>query len=243
MTQMPAGKTLSTVLYITVCILAALIVPAHADTRYVSDMLVISVRDAKGPDANVLGYIKTPAAVEVLEEQGDYLRIKTKDNLEGWVLARYIVTEKPKALIIEELKRHIEELKKEVETAESMQNTPAGASSETTENYEKQIRDLEAAVDKNQKLADQTGRDFAALDKKYKALLIHSGNTDQLTKELNRLKEENTRLKAEIATLGKNVGSPLKSRTIQLFLAGAGVLLVGILLGGAAKKKKRYKLT
>jgi SH3 domain protein len=240
---MPAGKTLSIILYTTVCILAALIVSAHADTRYVSDMLVISIRDAPIQNAGVLGYIKTPTAVDVLEEQGDYLKIKTKDGLEGWVLTKYIVTEKPKALIIEDLKNQIEQLKKEVEASKFKQNTLSNASSGTTENYEKKIRELKEAVDKNQKLADKAGRDFAALDKKYKALLLHSGNTDQLIKELNRLKKTNTQLNAEITSLRKNAGSPLKSRKLQLFVAGAGVLFIGMMLGGSAKKKKRFKLT
>jgi SH3 domain protein len=240
---MPAGKTLSIILYTTVCILAALIVSAHADTRYVSDMLVISIRDAPIQNAGVLGYIKTPTAVDVLEEQGDYLKIKTKDGLEGWVLTKYIVTEKPKALIIEDLKNQIEQLKKEVEASKFKQNTLSNASSGTTENYEKKIRELKEAVDKNQKLADKAGRDFAALDKKYKALLLHSGNTDQLIKELNRLKKANTQLNAEITSLRKNAGSPLKSRKLQLFVAGAGVLFIGMMLGGSAKKKKRFKLT
>jgi SH3 domain protein len=243
MIRMPAGKTLSTILYTTVCMLAALIVSAHADTRYVSDVLIISVRDAQRRDANVLGYIKTSTAVDVLGEQGDYLKIKTKDGLEGWVLTKYIVTEKPKALIIEDLKKRIEELTKEVETAKSTKNTLSDVSSETTENYEKKIRELEEAVDKNQKLADKAGHDFVALDKKYKALLIHSGNTGQLIKELNRLKKANTQLNAEITTLRKNTGNPLKSRRVQLFIVGAGVLLIGMMLGGSAKKKKRYKLT
>ncbi|MGA7146550.1 MAG: TIGR04211 family SH3 domain-containing protein [Desulfobacterales bacterium] len=243
MTRMPAGKTLSIVLYTTVFILAALIVSAHADTRYVSDMLVISVRDAPIQNASVLGYIKTPTAVDILEEQGDYLKIKTKDGLEGWVLAKYIVPEKPKTLIIEDLKKQIEELKKEGEITKSKPNTLSDASSETTEKYENKIRELEEQVAKNQKLADKAGRDFMDLDKKYKALLLHSGNTDQLIKEMNRLKKANTQLNAEITTLKKNTGSPLKSRKIQLFIAGAGVLLIGMMLGGAAKKKKRFKLT
>jgi SH3 domain protein len=243
MIRMPAGKTLSIILYTTVCILAALIVPAHADTRYVSDMLVISVRDAPRQDANVLGYIKTPTAVDSLEAQGDYLKIKTKDGLEGWVLAKYILAEKPKALIIEDLKTQIAELKKEVETTPSRPNPLSDASSETTKSYEKKIRELKEEVDKYQNIADKAGRDLVALDKKYKAILIHSGNTDQLIKEMKRLKKANVQLNAEITTLRKTAGSPLKSRRVQLFIAGAGVLLIGMMLGGSAKKKKRYKLT
>jgi SH3 domain protein len=243
MIRIPAGKTFAVILYTTVFIMAALAVSVWAETRYVSDMLVISVRDGQRQDAAVLGYIKTPTPVDILEQQGDYLKIKTKEGLEGWVLAKYIVSEKPKALIIEDLEKQIEQLQKNVESSQIKQNTLPSASSETTEKYEEKIRELEDEINTNQKFAAKTKRDFIDLDKKYKALLMHSGNTDNLIKEMNRLKTLNTQLKAEITNLKKNTGSPLTSKKIKLFVAGAGVLLIGMMLGGSAKKKKRFKLT
>ena len=243
MIRMPAGKTVAIILYTTVFILAALVVSVCAETRYVSDMLVISVRDGQGQGAAVIGYIKTPTPVDILEAQGDYLKIKTKEGLEGWVLAKYIVSEKPKALIIEDLKKQIEQLRTDVDTSKIQQNTFSSASSETTEKYEEKITELEEEINTNQKLAAKAKRDFMDLDQKYKALLMHSGNTDNLVKEMNRLKKLNTQLNADITNLRKNTGSPLKSRRLQLFVAGAGVLLIGMMLGGSAKKKKRFKLT
>jgi uncharacterized protein YgiM (DUF1202 family) len=58
---------------------------------------------------NVLGHIRTGTAVDVLEEKRYYLRIKTEDGLEGWVQAQYIISEKPNARIIEDLKTKLNE--------------------------------------------------------------------------------------------------------------------------------------
>ena len=240
---MPAEKLLSIILCTAAFILAALVASANADTRYVSDMLVISVRDGQRQDAAVLGYIKTPTPVDILEDQGDYLKIKTKDGLEGWVLAKYIVSERPKALIIEDMEKQMEQLKKDIEASKIKQNSSPGLSAETFQKYEEKIRQLEQEVNTNQRLSDKAKQDFTALDKKYKDLLLHSGNTEKLIEELNRLKKLNSQLNKEIASLRTNIGNPLKSRRIQLFVAGAGVLLIGMMLGGSAKKKKRFKLT
>ncbi|MGA8179006.1 MAG: TIGR04211 family SH3 domain-containing protein [Desulfobacterales bacterium] len=240
---MPVGKNLSIILYAVVFILAGLVASVYADTRYVSDILVISVRDAQRPDAAVLGYIKTPTPVDILEEQGNYLKIKTKDGLEGWVSAKYIVSEKPKALIIEDMQTQIAQLKKDIETDKIRQNSLSGIPAETSQKYEDKIRQLKQEINTNQQLTDKAKRDFIALDKKYKDLLMHSGNADKLMQEMNRLKTLNTQLTAEITVLRKNIGSPLKSRRVQLFVVGAGVLIIGIMLGGSAKKKKRFKLT
>ncbi len=242
MNRMPAGKTLSVILHTAVFILAALVASVYADTRYVSDILVISVRDGQHQDAAVLGYIKTPEPVDILEEKGDYLKIKTRDGIEGWVLAKYIVSEKPKALVIEDMKKKIEQLNKDIETSKINQNTPLNTSSETNKKYEEKIRELEQEINTNQKFTAKAKRDLIDLDKKYKGLLMHSGNADELIKEINRLKKLNANLNTEITNLRKNSSSPLKSKTIQSFVAGAGVFLLGLMLGGSAKKKKRSKL-
>ena len=242
MNRMAAWKTLSIILFSAVFILAALVASAYADTRYVSDMLVISVRDGQRKDAAVLGYIKTATPVDILEENGDYLKIKTKDGLEGWVLSKYIVSEKPKALIIEDLKKKIEQLTKDIETSKINTNASLSTSLETNKKYEEKIRALEQEINTNQRFTAKAKSDFIDLNKKYKDLLSHSGNTDELIQEVKRLNKLNSELNTEITNLRKKYGSPLKSKTIQSFVAGAVVFLIGVMLGGAAKKKKKFKL-
>ena len=54
---------------------------ATADTQYVSDLLIISVREGQEPDAPVLGYLRSAARVDVQEETDEFMRIQTEDGL------------------------------------------------------------------------------------------------------------------------------------------------------------------
>ena len=66
MSRMVLGKTILAIFYIVVFILSASINSVFADTRYVSDRLIISVRDGQNQNAAVLGYLETGAPVQVL---------------------------------------------------------------------------------------------------------------------------------------------------------------------------------
>ena len=107
MSRMVVGKTILVILFIVAFTVSASINSVFADTRYVSDRLIISVRDGQNQNAAVLGYIETGEPVDVLEEKEDFLKIRTEDLIEGWVRIQYIVSEKPKVMIIENLKNEM----------------------------------------------------------------------------------------------------------------------------------------
>ena len=230
MSNMTARKIMSVFFFIFAIILTAAIKSVFADTRYVSDELIISVRDGQNQDDNVLGYIRTGTAVDVLEEKGHYLRIKTEDGLEGWVQAQYIISEKPNARIIEDLRNEINE-----------QNAISDKLLAKKAIYEIRIRDLEQEVNINQKNTEKVKSELIELKKKYKKLLSNSENTDELIKKLEKSKKLDSKLKSEISNLKKGNQNPIKSSMIQPFLAGAGVLIVGFILGGLARGRKRSK--
>ena len=225
-----ARKTMSVFLFIFVIIFTATIKSVFADTRYVSDELIISVRDGQNGSDNVLGHIRTGTAVDVLEEKGRYLRIKTEDGLEGWVQAQYIISEKPNARIIEDLRNEINE-----------QNAISDKLLAKKAIYETRIRDLEQEVNINQKNTEKAKSELIELNKKYKKRLSNSENTDELIKKLEKSKKLDSKLKSEISNLKKGNQNPIKSSMIQPFLAGAGVLIVGFILGGLARGRKRSK--
>ena len=234
MSRMVVGKTILVILFIVAFTVSASINSVFADTRYVSDRLIISVRDGQNQNAAVLGYIETAAPVDILEEKEDLLRIRTEDGIEGWVQAKYIVPEKPKVLIIENLKNEIETFKNE-------QGSVSNTLSKTKKMYQEKIEELEEELNINQKFAAKAKSDFIQLNKKYTNLLKHSKNTEELIGEVEKLKKLNAELNTEAKSLRKDRKNPLKSNRIQSFIAGAGVLLFGFILGGSAKKKKRSR--
>ena len=241
MSQMIVRKTILVVLLIVAFIVSSSINSVFADTRYVSDRLIISVRDGQNQNAAVLGYIETGAPLDILEEKEDLLRIRTEDGIEGWVRAQYIISEKPKVLIIENLKNEITALKKEIETSKNEQDSASNTLSKTKKMYQEEIEELNEEVNINQKFAAKAKSDFIQLNKKHTNLLRHSKNTEGLIGEVEKLKKLNAELNTEAKNLRKDRKNPLKSNKIQSFIAGAGVLLFGFILGGSARKKKRSR--
>lgn len=241
MSRMVVEKTIWVILVIIAFTVSASINSAFADTRYVSDRLIISVRDGQNMNAAVLGYIETAAPVDILEEKEDFLRIRTEDGLEGWVRAQYIVSEKPKVLIIENLNNEITESNKEIETFKNKQDSASNTLSKTKKIYQEKIEELNEEVNINQKFAAKAKSDFIQLNKKYTNLLKHSKNTEELIQAVEKLKKLNAELNTEVKSLGKDRINPLKSNRLQSFIAGAGVLLFGFILGGSAKKKRKSR--
>ena len=241
MSRMNLGKTVFAIFFITAFILPVSVSSVLAETRYVSDRLIVSVRDGQDPNAAVLGYIETGTPVDILEEKENLLKIRTKDGIEGWVRAQYIVSEKPKALIVENMKNEITALNKEIEALKNNQDSASNMLSESKKMYQEKIEELKEEVSINQKFAAKAKSDFIQLNKKYTALLKNSENTEKLIGEVERLKKLNAELNTEVKSVRKDRKNPLKSNTIQSFIAGAGVLLFGFILGGSVKKKKRAR--
>jgi SH3 domain protein len=229
------------ILLIVAFTVSASINSVFADTRYVSDRLIISVRDGQNPNAAVLGYIETAAPVDVLEEKEDLLRIRTEELIEGWVRAKYIDSEKPKVLIIENLENEIKALNKDIKTVKNEQDSVSNTLSKTKKMYQEEIEELKEEVNINQKFAAKAKSDFIQLNKKYTNLLKNSKNTGKLIGEVEKLKKLNAELNTEIKSLRSDRKNPLKSNRIQSFIAGAGVLLFGFILGGSVKKRKRSR--
>ena len=186
-----------------------------AATRYVSDRLVVSVRAGQNNTSDVLGYIQSDMPVDVLEAKGRYLKVKTENGLEGWVNSKYITSEKPNILIIKDLQDKINRLQRRVEISEdgAVSSTP---NSSAERSYEQKITELERTIKTQQQMASN-----------------RKG-------ELEKLKRENANLKLKMGHL-KNQ-SPVKLKSIHWFLAGAGVLLFGFVIGRSARREKRTSI-
>lgn len=151
-----------------------------AETVYVSDELVITLRTGKGPGFKIVDYINTGTRLEILKEEDNYLKVSTPEGKEGWVLKRYVSSEPPKAEIIEQLTKKIESMK-------------------------------------------------AAM-----------GNAESILAERDRLLEENKRLKNEKEELEQDLTSLERKDLLYWFLAGAGVLFLGWLIGKSSRQKRFY---
>lgn len=89
-------------------------VNVSAETMYVSDYLIVNVRDNIEKPYSVVATVQSDEALEVIEESGRYAKVRTSDGSVGWIAKQYLKPELPKNIIIEQLETEISSLKKQL---------------------------------------------------------------------------------------------------------------------------------
>ncbi|MEJ2097475.1 MAG: TIGR04211 family SH3 domain-containing protein, partial [Deltaproteobacteria bacterium] len=122
--------------------------PVAAETRYVSDLLIISVREQPVEDAPTNGYLISDTPVELLEEtdDGEYVKVKSPEGLVGWVKKRYLNSKTPKSMIIEDLESQNKKLEEKI--ALLQQNTSSDEKNASAKQYETKLAALQTELSK-----------------------------------------------------------------------------------------------
>jgi len=136
-----------------VILLFALLIPlwvpvgtAYADRRYVSDNLIVTIREAPRKDSMALRKLGTNTPVEVLEESGRYLRVRTEEGEEGWVGKQYISSEVPKPIVIAGLRKEIDRLKARIKEAQTGENPMLDELEAAKQSYLAKVKELEESA-------------------------------------------------------------------------------------------------
>ncbi|MFK5926652.1 MAG: TIGR04211 family SH3 domain-containing protein [Desulfuromusa sp.] len=215
--------------YIFLSILFLIVaVPAYAETRYISDQLLVTVRSGQGNQFKILETIPTSTPVEILEDGKTYVKVVTPKGTEGYILAHYVSKAVPKSVQIKRLKDKIMTLEQQLEA--QLQSSQAIQGEASTQ--KNQIADFSAQL-------DQTRLELNKATSDYKTLLSKSENVLNLSHENEKLVEENNMLNSELLVLREENQNFHRSNMIQWFLAGAGVFLGGWLIGKISRKKQR----
>ena len=97
--------------------LLVLVVPAHAETMYVTDEIPVMVRHEPGANRKIVAMPNTGTRVEVLENKEDgWSMVRLPDGKEGWTLTRYLTKGPSKQVIIDRLERENKALKEKSKT-------------------------------------------------------------------------------------------------------------------------------
>lgn len=230
------------ILFILVLLVSHVIVPsAAADTRYVGDELVITLRQGKSNQHKILKTLKTGTAVEVLEEDELYLKVKTADGVEGYVLRQYMTPETPKILRIEKLESLNNSLQKKIRTLEDAKGDLEMELKTLEANYKENFGAITAKSADMEKNLDQALNNERIMAEKYDTLLAQAENVVEIAAEREELLQKNKKLEAEVAALLQRNDKLADSRMIKWFLAGGGVLFFGWIIGKISRKKRsRY---
>jgi len=206
-------------------VLLLLTTSAHAQTRYVSDRMIVELRRGPSTEYLILRNLEAGAAVQVLEDAGaGYSRVRVQDQgTEGFILTRFLTPEpiaRDKLAAAERglaaAKTRATELEQQVGalTAElGATKTDLARTRSSHDQVSKDLTDLRAAAANVVEIRDQ--------NESLRQRLI------QREREVGELTATNTRL----ASQDKQ----------NWFIVGAGVLLSGVVIGLIAPSLRRKR--
>ena len=192
-----------------------------AETMYVTDVLRLTLRTGQSTEHKIIAVIDSGQKVEVLESGEEWSSVRLADGKEGWVLSRYLT---PRETYNVKLKRLEEKHKNLMAQAASLleENTKLN-----TEN-----KKLKAAFQQNEKAFNKIQGDFESLKSESAEFIKLRTNYKKISKELDEKSQRLTDLEEQISRLQLY-------HYIKWFLVGAGVLLIGFIIGFSAKRQRR----
>lgn len=203
----------------------ALALPALAEdeVRYVKENFKISVRGNPSEKAEAWGVLTAGDKVTVTKISGGWSYVKSP-SIEGWVSTALLVDNQPSVAILDEIRTENEKLK--TENAEALSEL-------------EQLRNENANLKQLQDKSNDQTRAFITLMEK----------TNNDLPSLVTLKEDYDKLQQELSGKTKRLESLEKSASrdvfytyLRWFFSGAGVLVVGFLIGVITRKSnnRRY---
>ncbi len=200
---------------------------AQAETRYVVDVLIITLRSGQSTQNQILETLPSGTKLELLETAKEYSKVRAPDGKVGWVLNQYI-SKKPTAKLL-----------------------LSAAESKAARLEEENVRltaDLKTSTSKNAEL-ESAYQKMSSEQQKLSAELERLG---QAAAQPLKLQKENEALKKQLAELKNSYQKlNLENQTMkteyqrQWFITGAGVIVLGIFIGLIApwlrpKKRSRW---
>ncbi len=209
--------------FISISLLACclLVVSVHnvlaqgRNVEYVSDQLEITLRKGKTNQHQIIRMLRSGAPVEVLEvdKEAGQARVRTADKAEGWVLTRYLSNEPVARTRMTQMEQQVMSLQNENRQLRTEVGQSTQQRNELGSNH-KQLLEENNRLKEELTVIRQTAASAIAIDSENK----------QVKEKLFALERD--------AQVHQQENAALKDRNDRdWFLAGAGVIFVGMIIG------------
>jgi SH3 domain protein len=197
--------------------------PAEAQSRYVKPSAEAAVRRGQGTEYKITAMVKDGTLVQLLEENDDFAKIQLSNGKEGWILKRFLSAEPPLDKIVASLRVQQEKMLQQTQETNQQLDT---------------VTTLLAKTEQERNLASNE-RD--QLRTSYKKLKEATANVMQIKKDMQQTSMANKALNQKLVLLEQENNTLRNDHTFKWFLAGGGVLLLGMLMGRITARSRKRK--
>lgn len=184
-------------------------------TQYVSDMLEVPLRTGSSLGHRIVRMLPSGTAVEVIRTDKDtgYSLVKTPNGTQGWILTRYLMDEPSARERLAEAQQALEPLTTENADLKARIDTLTAEKTELESSYE-QLSEENRRLSQELTQIRRTAANAVAID------------------EQNKTLQERVVALEQALQIAQQENQSLSDRSDKRwFLLGAGVLLLGIILG------------
>jgi SH3 domain protein len=200
------------------------IVSAWPATLYVSDTtLEANLRTGADSQNRIIGLLRPGIEVTLIREEEGWAEVTLGDGRTGWILRRYLSERPPWRVTAERLAAENKQLQTRLSQIEREHQGLSRENSELKQNLDKQRQELKT------------------IGKKYVDLEKSASNYLNLKMAYESLQNEARQSRAKLLELEKAHQKLRMSTNIRWFFSGAGVLLLGWLVGLSMGRMRRRR--
>lgn len=189
----------------------------QAETRYISNIIKVTLRTGPGIDHKIVKMIKSGQNVKIQEQGEEWSKVQTPNGKEGWVLNRFLTAKEPDFIALAKLKKKYNAIKVQLP-----------AISEENKQLKEQNVQFKQDLGKHQSELNKLSREYGKLK-------------DDSAGYLNlKAKYEKTVAKlAEQSNKAERLEKELLHKYITAGLTGAAILLLGFIIGFSTKRQRK----
>ena len=208
-------------LFIIAILLVLLPAVVHAEKRYINDLLEITLRTGQGIDHKIIEIVKSGQMVEVLKPGDQWTKIRRLNGTEGWVVSRFLTSNKPNILLLKELQEKHEAVVIRTDS---------------------QLEEITKLQEDNKELRSKlavSAKMLNDLNNSYETLKKGSGDFLQLKSNYNKATAQLTKQKQKIQQYEDELSKLEQRQIFRWIFTGAGILFLGFLIGLSGKRQRR----
>lgn len=185
-------------------------------THYISDQIEVPMRRGAGSEFRIERMIPTGTPIKILETSDGWSRVELRLNNRiwtGWIHQIAIQNEPPARLVVEEQTERLKKVESRLKTLQA------------------EHTNLQTAFDQRSAELEQIKQEKFEVDKQLEYIQQVSGNSLELEEQNQAMRQKVAELETQNVILREQIAQSEDTIKRQWFLTGAGVLLLGLLIG------------
>ncbi len=194
-----------------------------AETKYyINDSMKITMRTGPATDRKIIALLNVGQEVEILKAENEWTLVRLTNGKEGWVISRFLTDQTPDSIQLEALRKN-----------HSILQTKAESLMEENQALKAENKKLGIDLNSSETKQSNLSKSYDTLKRESKQFLDLQAKYKESTSKLAAQTQKAEKYEDELTKL-------LWSKNIKWFLSGAGVLVLGFIIGFSTKRQRRH---